>query len=514
MPSLTLTITNPQNDGTEQLLSKIFEEQGGTLGRSLSNDWVLHDVSRFISSQHAVISYQDNEFYITDLSSNGVYINNGGTPLGKGNTSSLNEVHSLCIGEFMLSVTLQSSNEDAAFKTDSIEITSPPLFEPPVEISQEETPLRPDDFLTDYGNRDPLALLDAKSSASLPDAQFHLPENLFDDGGGANKHVPAHEYSPASQIEDAFVAPDVSQEAGMESHSIPENWDQTHFGAITIDPASEVKTTPPKADSIAQAESPATMHETTSRPTSEPQHAPEHEFNHPPFQQPESLLDQHPLPPLPTSAPTQNQASTPIQTPQSTDPLKLAKAAFEANGLDPSLLQDPHLVDQSLALIPEMLKGLMATLKSRSEIKNELRASRTILQPMENNPIKFSVSLQDAFNNLIAYQRPGFLNPTDSIQQAFEDLTEHEAALIAGIQSGFTGVLNKLSPKTIESQMERQQGNKNLLGKLSPRKKWQHYEQTYQSVTEESNNSFIDMFGDEFLEGYETFITHHKRNGN
>jgi len=161
-----------------------------------------------------------------------------------------------------------------------------------------------------------------------------------------------------------------------------------------------------------------------------------------------------------------------------------------------------------------MLKGLMATLKSRAEIKNELRASRTILQSTENNPIKFSVSLQDAVNNLIAQQRPGFLNPIDSVQQAFEDLTEHEAALIAGIQSGLTGVLNKLSPEKIQSQLERQQGNKKLFGKLSPGKKWQQYEQTYQSVTEESNNSFIDMFGEEFLEGYESFITHHKRNGN
>jgi len=551
MPSITLTITNPQNDSSEQLLSKIFEGQGGTLGRSLSNDWVLHDVSRFISSQHAAISYQDNEFYITDLSSNGVYIDNADTPLGKGNTASLNEAHSLCIGEFILTVTLQSSNssdEDAAFKTDSVEITTPPFFEPPVDRSQEEAPLKPDDFLTDYGNRDPLALLDAQSSASLPDAHFHLPENLFEEGVSSNQPIPAHEYSPASQIEDAFIPSDVRPETAMDSHSIPENWDQTHFGTVNIDPAREANTIPPKAEPIAKSESPSTIPpstpsltstpEITARPASTPQQAPVPvplpEFIHQPFQQSGSSPEKHPLPPSATPASLQNQtpaqASTPAQTPTSTststpapaptqaqtrpEEFSLAKAAFEANGLDPSLLQDPHFVDQSLALIPEMLKGLMATLKSRAEIKNELRASRTILQSTENNPIKFSVSLQDAVNNLIAQQRPGFLNPIDSVQQAFEDLTEHEAALIAGIQSGLTGVLNKLSPEKIQSQLERQQGNKKLFGKLSPGKKWQQYEQTYQSVTEESNNSFIDMFGEEFLEGYESFITHHKRNGN
>ena len=35
-----------------------FGDEGGTIGRSLQNDWILPDPDRYVSSRHATIDYQ------------------------------------------------------------------------------------------------------------------------------------------------------------------------------------------------------------------------------------------------------------------------------------------------------------------------------------------------------------------------------------------------------------------------------------------------------------------------
>ena len=49
-----------------------FTEDGGTIGRSLRNDWVLPDPDNDISGRHATIVYQGGIYYIADTSRNGV----------------------------------------------------------------------------------------------------------------------------------------------------------------------------------------------------------------------------------------------------------------------------------------------------------------------------------------------------------------------------------------------------------------------------------------------------------
>ncbi|MEZ5480340.1 MAG: FHA domain-containing protein [Thiolinea sp.] len=45
-----------------------WDEMGGSIGRNVSNDWVLPDAQRFLSGRHAMIRCQDGDYYITDTS--------------------------------------------------------------------------------------------------------------------------------------------------------------------------------------------------------------------------------------------------------------------------------------------------------------------------------------------------------------------------------------------------------------------------------------------------------------
>ena len=52
-----------------------FVEDGGTIGRSLHNDWILPDPDKYISGRHAAIDFKGGIYYLAYLSSNGVYVN-------------------------------------------------------------------------------------------------------------------------------------------------------------------------------------------------------------------------------------------------------------------------------------------------------------------------------------------------------------------------------------------------------------------------------------------------------
>ena len=83
-----------------------FREAGGTIGRSLENDWILPDPDHFLSGKHAAIDFQAGSFYLVDTSTNGVFVNDEETPIGRGNPRRLFNGDRLRMGEFEFKVSL------------------------------------------------------------------------------------------------------------------------------------------------------------------------------------------------------------------------------------------------------------------------------------------------------------------------------------------------------------------------------------------------------------------------
>src|SRR5437016_675066 len=63
--------------------SVAFSLNGGTIGRSADNDWVLPDPLRYVSAHHARVLFRDGHFYLEDVSTNGVFVNDDEQPLAK-----------------------------------------------------------------------------------------------------------------------------------------------------------------------------------------------------------------------------------------------------------------------------------------------------------------------------------------------------------------------------------------------------------------------------------------------
>src|SRR5437879_7204095 len=72
---LKLRIVSDQGRSLAERSSAIFSVEGGTIGRSADNDWVLPDPLRYVSAHHARVQFREGHFYLQDVSTNGVYVN-------------------------------------------------------------------------------------------------------------------------------------------------------------------------------------------------------------------------------------------------------------------------------------------------------------------------------------------------------------------------------------------------------------------------------------------------------
>jgi type VI secretion system FHA domain protein len=86
-----------------------FVEQGGTIGRAEHCEFVLADQTKGISKAHALVHYRDGAYFLTDVSSNGVFVNNDPIPIGKGNTKQILQGDQFQMGDYVLQATIGNS---------------------------------------------------------------------------------------------------------------------------------------------------------------------------------------------------------------------------------------------------------------------------------------------------------------------------------------------------------------------------------------------------------------------
>ena len=103
---LTLRLQSYCGQPTDNKREKTFERFPVFIGRSPSCDYVLDDVSKYISSNHATVIEENNQLLIQDTSSNGVFLNGATDSLGRGKTTPLTHGDTVTIGDYSLTVSV------------------------------------------------------------------------------------------------------------------------------------------------------------------------------------------------------------------------------------------------------------------------------------------------------------------------------------------------------------------------------------------------------------------------
>jgi type VI secretion system protein len=127
---LRLRIVSDQRRTLAENSSAVFSVEGGTIGRSADNDWVLPDPSRYVSAHHARVQFREGHFYLQDVSTNGVYVNDDMEPLAKRGSSGyrLTNGDLLRMGEYRIVAAVdekKAEDEPLAAVPTSIQVLRP-----------------------------------------------------------------------------------------------------------------------------------------------------------------------------------------------------------------------------------------------------------------------------------------------------------------------------------------------------------------------------------------------------
>lgn len=155
---LTLVVVSSQPGGLRRGSEHTFDERGGVIGRNGACDWQLDDPNRAVSGRHAQIGFRDGSFYVTDTSTNGVFLGDSGEPLGRGRSARINPDARLRLGDYVVNARIVDDLDAGRGG-------------PRMSIQPDGRQERRDDTLIGFGGRgdvDPLSSLTGSPGGSRP----------------------------------------------------------------------------------------------------------------------------------------------------------------------------------------------------------------------------------------------------------------------------------------------------------------------------------------------------------
>ncbi|WP_444943356.1 type VI secretion system-associated FHA domain protein TagH [Microbulbifer sp. ZKSA006] len=173
-----------------------------------------------------------------------------------------------------------------------------------------------------------------------------------------------------------------------------------------------------------------------------------------------------------------------------------------ALGLNMNPVQLQQADQQGAEIVRETVARLIDLLRARNSIKNELRVQRTMIQTEANNPLKFSVTERDALEAMFA-GTGAFMNPAEAVKDSFDDLSDHQVAVLAGMRAGYSAMLKFFSPENIERRL----GNTSSVFSNKNAKKWEGFTAVYRELLADPDNCYRKLFGDEFAVTYENQLS-------
>ena len=454
--TLTLHIENETSlpDGGPLSVS-IKGKRGLDIGRDPYLDWTLPDPSRFISGRHCEVRWHDGAYWLHDISTNGTFLN--------GAESRLKAPHRLrngdrfVIGQYVIAATLDDDVVDRE-----------PF--PPVSASP-----RNDDLWG--GVSDAAMPVDARQLKAPRDAAPVRPDFL-----DWAVDVPAPVARPAS----------VGSGSPLRARG----------AAVDTGDDSWAKGAPP-----------------------------------PPVPQPEAMPVPNPRRPEPgnpnrpwTAA---SDAGAPLRSepdgqrsqpeawsmPPDAGPMETSQGRGDSNAMasfaqlvargaglpdDAFAGRDPaELADQFGKLLRLATDNVKQLLEARQQAKRLARSpNQTTVQALNNNPLKFAPTPEEALRIMFVAQSRGYLDAERAFAQGFADLKVHQIKTYAAMQQAVGLLMRELDPASIEASFKSDRG---LAGMVGSRKAqlWDVFVARWQAHTQRHDNGTLDTFMDYFARCYD-----------
>ncbi|MBV2129685.1 type VI secretion system-associated FHA domain protein TagH [Arsukibacterium indicum] len=424
---LELSVLSYHRLSPRQVALKRFDANGGTLGRAEHADWHLPDPERVVSGIHGQISFNDAGFWITDSSTNGLFVNRSVTPLGNGNKVQLADGDLICLGDYEIKVAIINPSAQSAMAFS----TSP-------------------------------AAKEAGQGLAVSDFDFDGLSSSAGVASGVAQGAESESLTAATLVskgENVLANNDMLSESFTPPHSlIPDDWQ----------PQWQQQTLPDEPIKLAAAQQ-----QTVNTGSSD-------------------------------------EAMSRSQPDAAQQCLQAFLRALNVPAVPEQYLNNPAWWQQLGEALQASLQGIIEVMRSRSELKSSLRVNQTTFQQRENNPLKFSASVSEAFHNLFNHNASSFMGPRQAVSAAFADISQHEAAIVAGAAGAMQGLLAQLTPAMVE---QRDFGG-SFIDKVNPAQRynryWSLYQALHQELLAEVGRTAKGGVNDDFIRAYEAYLTNQK----
>jgi type VI secretion system protein len=109
--AIKLRVISDQHRELGEGRTRVFGVNGGSIGRAPDNDWILPDTKRIVSGHHCEIEYRNGSYWIKDISTNGVFINEAEDPISQGGPVELADGDRLRLGDYDIVVSVDKRTD-------------------------------------------------------------------------------------------------------------------------------------------------------------------------------------------------------------------------------------------------------------------------------------------------------------------------------------------------------------------------------------------------------------------
>jgi type VI secretion system protein ImpI len=431
------------------------EGRGLDIGRDQHLDWTLPDPSRHVSSKHCEIRFRDDNYWLHDVSTNGTFVNGAQFRLEAPHL--LRSGDRLTIGQYIVAVEIEGRG------------ALPGAYSPP----QTELGSAPDL----WGTGGEAAAPDDRRDY-MPERVRVAPPDFLDFASGvARAEVP----SPSSSAPalDFGIAPGGPEDDWLRGRRTP---------VIAVEPDDPI------------APMPRRPLPRRPMPTSE-EHAPAlAPIVGPTVEGGEAGARRREDAAIPRPPSTSLAVDTPTI---STDLLlRIARAA----GVPERAIagRDPLAVADDIgAMLRLTALNLAQMLSSRSETKSLMRSSsRTMIQAIENNPLKFTATPEEALAIMLGPSTRNYLDAKTTLERSFADLKAHQMQTYGAMQGALEALFEDLAPEKIDASVEADRGLGGLVGSRKA-KLWDTYVERWRAKTKRNDGRLSDAFLLLFAESYD-----------
>lgn len=366
----------------EQQPTAELQEGSLSIGRAPGNGWVLNDPRKFISNRHCHVEARSDGFYLTDTSSNGVFLNHPGNRLPAREPARIADGDRLLTGDFEIELRIEQAL--------------------PVTESQVAEKAK---WRKDRG---------ATGAKGTP-------------GAGSAPVTPAGPLEKTSRQEAS---------AGERGTSAPSASGSVRSPATAVDEARRAD----EADA---------------------------------------------------------------RGPERDQPLEAFLEGAGVGGFAVPGDQQGRFLYHAGRLFRELIAGVIDALRARSLVKGEMRFDQTMLRPIENNPLKFSIDFEGTLKIMLTEKRGGCLNPVDAVREAGSDLVTHNLAMAAAQQEVLGKLLRRFDPAEIELMDESQGILQEILPATKKARYWDEYKNLYERLRREMEDEGGQLLSREYTRAYE-----------